>query len=224
MEQKSELKPQIIIREDASYLVKGGVKLTVKMTKENESGERIDWIDGDDFPEKTAYSLCRCGHSKNKPYCDSSHKEKLFDGRLTADRSLRSSREVIYEGKDITMSDDESLCAGFAYCDRFGSVWVEIENSGDKEVKQRIEKQISMCPSGRLLYYLENRKEPSEVMYEPMIAVIPDGPLWVLGNVCVETQDGFVYEIRNRQLLCRCGHSGNKPFCDGTHSRIGFKG
>jgi CDGSH-type Zn-finger protein len=38
----------------------------------------------------------------------------------------------------------------------------------------------------------------------------------------VVATDGFAYELRNRQTLCRCGHSNNKPFCDGTHAAIGF--
>ena len=31
-----------------------------------------------------------------------------------------------------------------------------------------------------------------------------------------------VYEVRNRQTICRCGKSENKPFCDGTHTEVGF--
>ena len=34
---------------------------------------------------------------------------------------------------------------------------------------------------------------------------------------------GHTWEVRNRVTLCRCGHSGNKPFCDGTHSAVGFR-
>jgi CDGSH-type Zn-finger protein len=45
----------------------------------------------------------------------------------------------------------------------------------------------------------------------------------VLGGIPVETVDGFTYEVRNRQLLCRCGASANKPFCDGSHQRVKFK-
>ena len=45
------------------------------------------------------------------------------------------------------------------------------------------------------------------------------GPLWVRGGIPVMSADGKPYAIRNRVTLCRCGKSGNKPFCDG--SRIG---
>jgi CDGSH-type Zn-finger protein len=38
----------------------------------------------------------------------------------------------------------------------------------------------------------------------------------------VVSEDGSPYEVRNRQTLCRCGGSGNKPFCDGTHRINGF--
>ena len=220
MENKSETAPLIKIRENASYLVTGDVKLTTKIPVSNNERERIDWADGDNYSDKSKYSLCRCGHSKTKPYCDASHKEKDFDGTLTADRTQGKTRWNIFEGEGLTMTDDESLCAGFAYCDRFGGVWAEIEQTGNPEVKQRVEKQISLCPSGRLQYFsgiLNEDSVPNEVKYEPTIAVIPDGPLLVLGKIPVETPDGFVYEIRNRQLLCRCGHSRNKPFCDGSH-------
>jgi CDGSH-type Zn-finger protein len=44
-----------------------------------------------------------------------------------------------------------------------------------------------------------------------------EGPLWVKGGIPVEAADGFEYEKRNRVTLCRCGRSGHKPFCDGSH-------
>ena len=62
-----------------------------------------------------------------------------------------------------------------------------------------------------------------EPAFEPSIGVIRDGPLWVRGGISVESADGFTYEIRNRVTLCRCGHSSNKPFCDGSHSDVGFR-
>ena len=49
-----------------------------------------------------------------------------------------------------------------------------------------------------------------------------DGPIWVRCGVQVSGVDGEPYEVRNRVLLCRCGNSANKPFCDGSHKRTGF--
>jgi len=47
------------------------------------------------------------------------------------------------------------------------------------------------------------------------------GPLWLKGNIPVERSDGQPFEIRNRVTLCNCGHSCNKPLCDGIHREMG---
>jgi hypothetical protein len=80
-----------------------------------------------------------------------------------------------------------------------------------------------LCPSGRLLTQVDGSDEVDELPYEPSIAVVADGPLWVRGGVRIEGADGEPYEVRNRVTLCRCGASENKPFCDGTHKDIGFR-
>ena len=54
------------------------------------------------------------------------------------------------------------------------------------------------------------------------MTVVPDGPLWVTGGIPVERADGQPMETRNRVTLCRCGASGNKPLCDGSHKEVGF--
>jgi CDGSH-type Zn-finger protein len=61
------------------------------------------------------------------------------------------------------------------------------------------------------------------------IKVLKDGPLLISGEemagVTVVNAEGTALELRGKNLkLCRCGASSNKPFCDGTHSKIGFKG
>ena len=48
------------------------------------------------------------------------------------------------------------------------------------------------------------------------------GPIALRGGILVESSDGTTYEVRNRQTLCRCGKSQNKPFCDGSHIDEGF--
>lgn len=80
---------------------------------------------------------------------------------------------------------------------------------------------VSMCPSGRL-QLLDGAGDPIEPEYNPSIATVKDGPLWVRGGIPVSAADGFAYEARNRQTLCRCGGSQNKPFCDGAHKSVGF--
>jgi CDGSH-type Zn-finger protein len=54
------------------------------------------------------------------------------------------------------------------------------------------------------------------------IGAIDDGPLRVTGDISVSTSDGTELEARARVTLCRCGASGNKPLCDGSHKGIGF--
>lgn len=54
------------------------------------------------------------------------------------------------------------------------------------------------------------------------IKCLTDGPLEVAGEVEVLASDGSVIKQATKSYLCRCGHSANKPFCDGAHKREGF--
>ncbi len=51
----------------------------------------------------------------------------------------------------------------------------------------------------------------------------PDGPLLIKGNVTVVSSSGRDSWRGSRAALCRCGSSNNKPFCDGSHKKTGFK-
>jgi 3-phenylpropionate/trans-cinnamate dioxygenase ferredoxin subunit len=51
-----------------------------------------------------------------------------------------------------------------------------------------------------------------------------NGPLIVEGQVeLFDTEGNEITVDKPRIALCRCGASSNKPFCDGTHSQIGFQ-
>jgi len=221
-ERSPEFLPRIRISQNGPYLASGGLTLTARAPL-LERGEPVDWKNGATQPRRATYVLCRCGQSSDKPFCDGTHAKVGFNGQCRADRAPEATRRKVYVGQGMTMTDDKSLCAGYAFCDRHGSVWREIKNSADPEVRGRLEREIANCPSGRLQYAVEGSSTPVEKHYDPTIATIPDGPLWVLGGVPVETTDGFTYEVRNRELLCRCGASQNKPFCDGSHRRVQFK-
>lgn len=61
-------------------------------------------------------------------------------------------------------------------------------------------------------------------MSDVIIKAIKNGPLRVEGKVTlIDTQDNVIPFEKEKFSLCRCGHSSNKPFCDGTHNKIGFQ-
>jgi CDGSH-type Zn-finger protein len=58
---------------------------------------------------------------------------------------------------------------------------------------------------------------------QPSIHVTENGPYRCEGGLEVSDSRGDAVDAPERFFLCRCGGSANKPFCDGTHARIGFK-
>ncbi len=82
--------------------------------------------------------------------------------------------------------------------------------------------QVKQCPSGALSFYFDqagrNEAEPEALECD----VMRNGPLIVKGKVKVNLPDGSVVERSSRTAFCRCGASKNKPFCDGSHTEVGF--
>jgi CDGSH-type Zn-finger protein len=60
-------------------------------------------------------------------------------------------------------------------------------------------------------------------MADVKIDIIKNGPYIVQGEVEMKDAEGNSYPPQKRMALCRCGASTDKPFCDGTHSKIGFQ-
>lgn len=56
-----------------------------------------------------------------------------------------------------------------------------------------------------------------------IFSVSPDGPIALEGNLTLERAGAEPLRTAETVYLCRCGHSGDKPFCDGSHSRKEFK-
>jgi CDGSH-type Zn-finger protein/uncharacterized Fe-S cluster protein YjdI len=109
----------------------------------------------DGRPQGFRVTLCRCGASKNKPFCDGSHHD-----------------------------------AGFTA-------------TGEP-------------PTGKA--------DPLPQADGPLdIRALPDGPLCVKGSLQIISGTGRVVARTTTTYLCRCGASANKPFCDGSHAKIGFK-
>ena len=127
---------------------------TVRLWQNGPAEYRGDLRIGGDEPRKRAV-LCRCGQSKNKPYCDNSHVEAGFEatGEGTADA----------EAKTLDVRDGP----------------------------------VTITPT-------------------------PNGSLVVEGNVEIIAASGRRLATKTKAFMCRCGGSANKPFCDGSHKKIGF--
>lgn len=98
--------------------------------------------------------------------------------------------------------------------------WVNMDGA---ETEQIIE-QVSKCPSGALSYYLnEAENPPTTISADTKVEVLPNGPLLVYGNLLVKLKDGTEASKSKVTAFCRCGKSGNKPFCDGSHIPAGFE-
>ena len=222
--------PRIRVLTHGPYVVRGSVPLVRTQQVETEYGEPIDWaplepIEPIASEDPGRLRLCRCGLSKTKPFCDDSHEGSGFDGSEVADRSPRATRADTYIGDGVVMTDDHSFCTHAGYCgDRFTNVWKMIAQTSDPAVRERLQRMVSLCPSGTLAWRPAEDAPDVDPLYEPAVAVIEDGPLWVRGGIPVTGADGRRYEVRNRVTLCRCGHSENKPFCDGSHKGVGFRG
>jgi CDGSH-type Zn-finger protein len=222
-----EMQAHIKVTPNGPYVVSGAVPLTERYPAMSVHGEPLEWDPvGANIPGRTVrqnYALCRCGNSGDKPFCDGTHARVGFDGTLTADRRPTASRRRTFVGEGVVMTDDPSLCIHIGFCTtRLSSVWQMIKHTDDPEVRARLRTMVHHCPSGRLVVSPSEDAQAEEPEFIPSVAIVPDGPLWVRGGIPVEAPDGFTYEVRNRVTLCRCGHSKNKPYCDGTHAEVGF--
>jgi CDGSH-type Zn-finger protein len=219
---------KIIVSKDGPYLVSGNLPLEKEISVCDGNGIPVKWKKGEKYPRKGNCALCRCGYSKNKPFCDGSHVKIKFDGTETADNKkfLEQCEEI--EGPDLILKDAPVFCSVARFCHRGGDIWDNVQKSDAKSKKITINDACD-CPSGRLVLYDKKTGKPIEPKFAPSISLTEDGgnkvlgPIWVKGNIPIESYRGKKYEIRNRVTLCRCGHSKNKPFCDGTHIEIGFK-
>jgi CDGSH-type Zn-finger protein len=219
----SKRAPKIKIIKDGPYLVTGGLPLGTDVIVSNQFGYGIRWEKGRDFPVKKTYLLCRCGLSKNKPYCDNTHVGSGFDGTETALREPYLAQAETIEGPALTLTDAKPLCASARFCDRSGGTWNLTRRSDNPKFRATAITEAGQCPAGRLVAWDKETRRPIEPELAPSIGAVEDpfteapGPLWVKGGVPVESADGAVYEVRHRVTLCRCGRSRNKPFCDSGH-------
>jgi CDGSH-type Zn-finger protein len=226
---KTADKMKIVVSNDGPYIVTGGVPLNMQLITPNADGLSWNWKEAKSYEAKEEYNLCRCGQSKNKPFCDNSHLKFKFDGTETASRKPYVRAAEIFDGPDMFLRDQEELCAFARFCDPGGKIWGLIGETEDPEAKKLVIREANHCPSGRLVLYNKKTDASLEEKEQPSIGLVEDpalgcsGPLWVRGGIRIESADGTPYEVRNKVTLCRCGASVNKPFCNGSHASIQFR-
>lgn len=173
--------------------------------------------DGAEIEAKPVMALCRCGASKTKPYCDGSHSEAGFSSTSTG-KAEGPDRLFSYEGTDVTVTFNPRLCSHAAECGKRAKhifnpkqkPWVQPDNGTIDEVKN----VIAACPSGALA--LAKTDEAHLIPDRAEVEIQKNGPYWVRD---VTPPTGLQAEGMSdrKYVLCRCGKSGNKPYCDGAH-------
>jgi CDGSH-type Zn-finger protein len=213
---------KIKVAKNGPYIISGGIPLEESIIIRDEDGIAYKWYSGKKYPIRGKYDLCRCGQSKNQPFCDGTHLRIQFDGTETADNDPYLNQAKKINGPGLELTDKPGLCVHAGFCDRAGGIWKLVKKSRDPEKKRIAIEEAIDCPSGRLVVWNKTGNE-IEAKFEPSIQLVEDpqegvhGPIWVRGHIPIESADGIIYEIRNRVTLCRCGKSDNKPFCDGRH-------
>lgn len=217
---------RIKITENGPYLVTGGIPLKEMVI--TPKGHHYELVEGRKLPQADEYALCRCGGTKNAPFCDGTHEHNGFKGKETASRKKYADRiEDVVEGSTMTLLDD-GRCAFARFCHtERGDVWSVTDADQDPQNRAAAIKAASECPAGRLVM-IDKEGNVLEETHAPEIVILQDpekgasAGIFVKGPVVVEAADGTEYEVRNRVALCRCGRSSNKPFCDATHAQFGF--
>lgn len=223
----AEPRQRITLTRDGPILVFGGLPLEEKIIA--TVGRDYVFEQGRVYETKESYALCRCGHSKAMPFCDGSHKECRYRSNQNGSRQPYLKNAKVFRGGGLAVTDNEDLCAFSRFChSNEGDIWTLLEQD-DPALRELVIKLAAECPAGRLVAWDEATNTPIEPDLPPSLVILQDpergvsGPLWVRGGIPIQGEDGFVYEIRNRVTLCRCGHSDNMPFCDAYHISYVFR-
>jgi CDGSH-type Zn-finger protein len=206
------------------YLINDREKKIIE-NLENSKGEKLSNIQG--------IALCRCGASKNKPFCDGTHTIIGFSSKNNESNDNKnkiSSKRKSYVGKKITIHDNRKICSHAAECvNNLPSIfrlnqrpWIDPDQE-TTETTEKIIETIKKCPSGALSYSIDGI-EYRDYDGKPLVKVSKDGPYLVSGGIELIGEVEFPEDVsKEHYTLCRCGASNNKPFCDGTPNSINFK-
>ena len=134
----------------------------------------------------------------------------------------------VYANDAIEVHWEPRLCIHTRNCVRqLGEVfdpgrrpWVDV----DAAAPDAIAATVLTCPTGALHFRRRDGGAQEDAPEEATFEAQSNGPLFVRGRVRVVDADEHLIREDTRLALCRCGASQNKPFCDGSHRRVRFRG
>jgi uncharacterized Fe-S cluster protein YjdI len=133
-----------------------------------------------------------------------------------------------YRAGAVVVSYDPDVCIHAAECvrglprvfDPQARPWIQPANAAPEDIRAVVGK----CPSGALQFHaMSTTPTPPATPSGVTVTVKPNGPYLVQGGAKVCDVAGTVIKEGAVLALCRCGQSGGKPFCDGTHGRVGWR-
>ena len=143
---------------------------------------------------------------------------------------MSEGKEIIkkYSNDDITVVWKPNTCIHSTKCwkgliqvfNPQNKPWINMSGA----TTERIKKQVEACPSGALSYISKTAGSQESAHTEIKVEALENGPLLVYGILHVTNSDGKTEKKNKTTAFCRCGASHNKPYCDGTHVDIKFKG
>jgi CDGSH-type Zn-finger protein/uncharacterized Fe-S cluster protein YjdI len=128
-----------------------------------------------------------------------------------------------YTGQRIVVRYNPKRCIHFAACvrglpnvfDPKHRPWIMPDNADADSVAEVVQR----CPTGALHFERLDDAPAEQPAAQATVQIAANGPLYLRGNITVQHEDGTPILADTRIALCRCGLSGNKPLCDGSHSQ-----
>jgi len=194
----------------------------IKLEPGEEGAPRLESTEGDTVLLETAVFLCRCGESKNKPFCDGSHSGAGYTDESRCDRDVLLDAEA----RDVTVHFNRAICSGAGECVRGlpavfvsgAEDWIRPANAAVNDIVDVVRR----CPSGALTYTVDGKTHRREEA-ESAVRIVKDGPYAITGQVAFDPPQWSRNASRTCFTLCRCGRTDNAPFCDYSHGEQGWK-
>ena len=150
----------------------------------------------------------------------------MSDANPSSDERKQPGVQREYRTGQIVVYWEPQLCIHTARClrglpqvfDINRRPWIKVDAASADQIAE----VVARCPTSALRFERLDGGPQEQAPEQTTIQATPDGPLYVRGDLKIIDQDRSIHKLK-RAALCRCGHSKNKPFCDGSHWDVDFR-